>query len=197
VRTFFTIYSRARLRRAGPSGPGRALAIGPSITRGVREQSGGTAPSAAGGGVSPLWGGSLAPRLQRRSAPARGPLPPRRYPASDGGGPRRYAPLMTEPARAAEPSSSRRASCRRAKITLKGAPKDASPAAIAQAPPLTLIFHGKIRRLSGGRKIIDSSAPDVPDGKGAHCASRTLMDKPGAAELRRYWSCGALHSFPS
>jgi hypothetical protein len=37
----------------------------------------------------------------------------------------------------------RRASCRRAKITVKGAPKGASPVAMAQAPPLTLIFHGK------------------------------------------------------
>ncbi len=29
------------------------------------------------------------------------------------------------------------------KDTVKGAPKGASPTAIAQAPPLTLIFHGK------------------------------------------------------
>jgi len=41
---------------------------------------------------------------------------------------------------------------------LKGAPKGASPAAMAQAPPLTLIFHGKIRRQSGGRTGLDSLA---------------------------------------
>jgi hypothetical protein len=38
--------------------------------------------------------------------------------------------------------------CRRAKIIFKGAPKGASPTAMAQAPPLKLIFHGKNRRLS-------------------------------------------------
>jgi len=30
--------------------------------------------------------------------------------------------------------------------------------AMAQAPPLTLIFHGKIRRQSGGRTGFDSAA---------------------------------------
>ncbi len=41
--------------------------------------------------------------------------------------------------------------CRRAKITVKGAPKGASPAAMAQAPPWTVILPGKTRHLSGGR----------------------------------------------
>jgi hypothetical protein len=59
------------------------------------------------------------------------------------------------------PSSSRRAFSRRAKITVKGTPKGASPAAMAQAPPLTLIFHGKIRRQSGGRTGLDSAFPNV------------------------------------
>jgi hypothetical protein len=51
----------------------------------------------------------------------------------------------------AGPSSSR-ALCRRAKITVKSAPKGASPVAMAQVPPLTLIFRGKTWRLSAGRE---------------------------------------------
>ncbi len=58
------------------------------------------------------------------------------------------------------PSSSRRASCRRAKITVKGAFGVAF--AMAQAPPLTVIFLGKSRRLSGGRgKSRGGSVPVV------------------------------------
>jgi hypothetical protein len=67
-------------------------------------------------------GGSLARCLERCRAPARvaaaGPFPPHLPP----GGPGRHASGVTAPARAARPSSSRRALCRRAKITVKSAP---------------------------------------------------------------------------
>src|SRR5262249_47050036 len=44
------------------------------------------------------------------------------------------------------------------------------------------IFHGKSGACRGGRKIIDSSAPDVPDSRGARCTPRALTGKP---ECRR------------
>ena len=67
----------------------------------------------------------------------------------------------------------RRASCRRAKITVKGAPKGTSPAAMAQAPPLTLIFHGKIRRLLGGRTLNEDSSAHRQAGQlGSACERR-------------------------
>jgi hypothetical protein len=47
---------------------------------------------------------------------------------------------VTAPTQLTGPPSPRRAFCRPAKITVKGAPEGASPAAMAQAPPLTLIF---------------------------------------------------------
>ena len=50
-------------------------------------------------------------------------------------GARSNAATATAPARVTGPSSSRRAFCRRAQITVKGA----SPTAMAQAPPFTLI----------------------------------------------------------
>jgi len=53
-------------------------------------------------------------------------------------------PPVTAPARANRAVLPRQTSCRRAKITFKGAPKGTSPAAMAQAPPLKLIFHGKL-----------------------------------------------------
>jgi hypothetical protein len=89
VRSFFTIYSMARLRRARPSGPGRAPSMGAGSSQGQRWTGKG---SAAGGswwrGVSPLgaaaqarclsvWGRTARaaaaapfPRARRQAVPA-------------------------------------------------------------------------------------------------------------------------------
>src|SRR5712691_12298441 len=59
--TTFSTASRARLRRAGPSGRGRALSVDAWVTRGMRELS--RVRAVGGWGrkeASPLWGGSLA-----------------------------------------------------------------------------------------------------------------------------------------
>jgi hypothetical protein len=81
------------------------------------------APLAAGmAGVSPPPGRQLGPlpqALARRHR--RGPLPPHRYPAPVPWRSPSLRTRVTAPARAAGPSSSRRASCRRAKITVKDA----------------------------------------------------------------------------
>jgi hypothetical protein len=66
-------------------------------------------------------------------------------------------PVVTVPARAGRLSSSRRASSRHAKITVKGAHFARVADAMAQAPPLTLIFPGETRHLSGGRDRADDS----------------------------------------
>ena len=107
-------------RRAVRPWPGSAQAHGSP-----RECANRRGCRAAGGRVL----GSLAvtraaawPAASSAAAHRRGPLPPRRYPAPAADGPRRYAPLVATPARTAGPSSSRRASCRRAKITVKSAP---------------------------------------------------------------------------
>jgi hypothetical protein len=64
-------------------------------------------------GDPPLGGGSPA-RCLRTVGARRGPLPPRGFPrARPARGTRRHAPQVTAPARAGEPSSTRRASCRR------------------------------------------------------------------------------------
>jgi hypothetical protein len=121
VRTFSTDFSRARLRRARPSGPGRGSEPDAWITRGVRERS--RVPRRwwlGWRGVSPLRGGSLARCLKRCRAPARAAaaasLPRVRHLA---------VPAVTHPGDRAcksdQASSSRRASCRRAKITVKSA----------------------------------------------------------------------------
>ena len=95
-----------------------------------------------------------------REPTGRGAAAGRLPPHPQAAGTRSNAPPVTAPARPDRPPSPRRAFCRRAKITVKGAPKGASPAAMAQAPPQTLIFHGKIRRQSEGRTELDSAALD-------------------------------------
>ena len=106
-------------------------------------------------GVSPLGGGSLARCLsvggRTARATAAAPLPRTRRQAVP---PSRT--LVTAPARAAGPSSSRPASCRRAKITVKSA-RCARVLRMAQAPLWTVILPGKIRHLSGGRDRADDS----------------------------------------
>jgi hypothetical protein len=90
-----------------------------------------------------------------RKPTGRGAAAGRHRPHPQAAGTRSNAPTVTAPARLTGSLSPRRAFCRRAKITVKGAPTGTSPAAMAQAPPLTLIFHGEVRRQSEGRAHLD------------------------------------------
>jgi hypothetical protein len=101
-----------------------------------------------GGGPGPLplrWG-----RTARAAAAA--PFPPHRPPS----GPPPSRILVTVPARAVGPSSTRRASCRR-ESSLSRALRPAAFASLRFAPgrPPTANFLGKIRHLPGGRGRID------------------------------------------
>jgi hypothetical protein len=118
--TSFCTASRARLRRAGPSGPGRAPCISAGPPRGALDERGVPTVSGRGGGESRRWGGSVARCLSawRRTARATAAAP---FPRA-----RRQAdPAVTHPGDRACHSGRavlpRRASCRRAKITVKSA----------------------------------------------------------------------------
>src|SRR6266567_2152162 len=114
VRTFFTVIKGAPWR-AGPSGLSRHLSMGAGVIPGEAPNGGGSrcervrdcggGPGARGAAARPAV--SALESARRATAAA---WVPRTGPAR---GTRRYAPRVTAPARAAGPSSSRRASCRR------------------------------------------------------------------------------------
>jgi hypothetical protein len=144
VRHSTSLSSRAR----PPGAPGGQPRQGSEHRRGSPARERGTSgrPAAGAGaeGGTRRWQATAWPAAFSAAAHRRGPLPRAVSPAPA----RRRSPPsrtpVTAPARANRAVLPRRASCRRAKITVKGAPKGASPTAMAQAPPLTLIFHGKI-----------------------------------------------------
>ena len=110
-------------------------------------------------------GGSLA-RCLCAGTRRRGPLPQRRYPAP--------AAAWPPPSRipVAAPSKSGRAVLPALGIVpprkdhLQGRAKGASPAAMTQAPPLKLIFHGKSGAYRGGRSKADSVNTSVEGSEG-------------------------------
>jgi hypothetical protein len=137
VRTFSTV-SRARqaARRAGRGRP--ILCNNAETTRGRELTQRGVPPELCGGaGNHRYWGGRL-PRPMGASPPGAA-LPPVGYPAPAG---RRFRLQRGPGGRGAKSDRSvlhAPASCRRAKITIKGAPRR-----VPSGRPLTLIFHGKI-----------------------------------------------------
>jgi len=158
VRPLFTFkgtpYGRARLPALAD-----ALSVVADHRRGERGDEREAPPLGAReeGGIRRSWATAWpAPLARERTSAghcrhAGSPAPVRRRVPS------RHTPPVAAPARASRAVLPRRASCRRAKLTVKGAHKGTSPAAIAQAPPLTLIFHGKI-----GACREDSAVPGRP-----------------------------------
>ena len=201
VRTFFTVnFFKGAPRRAGPSSPGRALSVGPRDHQGkcVNRRRCRAAGGRGGGGGGRRCGAAAWPAASSAAAHRRGPLPPRRSPAPAVRRPSPLRTLVTGPARAAGPSSSRRASCRRAKITVKGRAR------------------GHVACGDGANATVDTDLPrqiPAPIGEDARSSTHLLLTCPiagvltvlrghlrvsrSAAELRGYWSCRALHSFPS
>jgi hypothetical protein len=121
VRTFSTS-SRARLRRARPSGPSRAPgAWARESPKGMHARGEGAAPLAAGcRGSLTAVGRQLGPLPLARQRTGAGRCRRVRSPAPAA---RRSSPLRTlatAPARAAGPCSSRQTSCSRAKVTVTG-----------------------------------------------------------------------------
>ncbi len=113
-----------RARRAAQPWPG-SWEWARGSPRGVRERDEGAAPLAAGvAGSLAGMGRQLGPLPLARQRTGAGRCRRAVTPHPPPGGPHRYAPRVAAPARAAGPSSSRRASCRRAKITVKSAPYD-------------------------------------------------------------------------
>jgi len=129
-----------------------------------REQVGraGGLPPGAGEGATRRWWAAARPVASSAAAHRRGPLLQRGQPDTCLLVLPPSRTLMAALARASRAVLPRRASCRRARITAKGAPTGAPPTAMAQAPPLTLIFHGKIRHLSGGRGEDRAWPPSLP-----------------------------------
>ncbi len=120
VRTFHTAFKGTPSARQGTT-------LRPGVTLAGREGSGVPLPGQRGEPPT-RWPRAEAHRVPRcrRSAP----------PHPKAAGTHSNAPPVTAPAQLTGPPSPRRAFCRRAKITVKGAPKGASPAAMAQAPTL-------------------------------------------------------------
>jgi len=150
VRTFSTS-SRARLRRARPPGPGWALSVGALITEAECVNDRGARPVAAGsGGTLAAGGRQLGPLPLARQRTGAGRC---RNAACPGHRPH-PAPAVrawvTAPARAARPSSSRRALCRRARITVKSAPYG-RVLRMALRATLECDLPRQDRRLTGGR----------------------------------------------
>jgi hypothetical protein len=85
----------------------------------------------------------------------------------------------------------RRASSRRAKITVKGAPKGRAAHAMAQAPSLALIFPGKTRHRSRGRGRVEDGwiEQQVNSMTQGHLAVvlivRNVSDQPGHWHRRK------------
>jgi hypothetical protein len=143
VKTFFTVNSRARLRRAGPSGPGRALGHGRVDHQGECVKQPGPRRWRPGvAGESRRCEAAAWPAASSAAAHRRGPLPPRRYPTPATWRSPPSRTLVTAPARAGGPSSSRRASCRRESSQSRALPAVAS-LRFAPGRRLTAIFHGK------------------------------------------------------
>ncbi len=172
MRTFFTA-SRARLRRqAGPC-PAGSQGRTRKSPGGIASRSKGTGQARAGSRHGD------APNPGRQPAAPYGRRPTGRGAAS-GRHPRTRGQPVPAPTRhrwprvhdLTGPPSPRRAFCRRTKIAVKGAPGGrVLGASLRCAPgrPLTVIFHGKIRRQSGGRTGLDSprhvqgmAPPQVP-----------------------------------
>jgi hypothetical protein len=141
----------------GPGGPGRAPGGGAGFTEGGRWTGEGSRRRRPGvEGESRRWWAAAQARCLSVGDARRGPPPQRRSPAPAA---RRSPPpriLVTVPARAARPSSTRRASCRR-ESSLSRTLRPAALASLRFAPgrPLTANFPGKIRHLPGGRGRID------------------------------------------
>ena len=122
VRIFFTVIKGApAARRASPAPAGSGQGRESHRENRVLTRRGSPQSWAGSGGPLALRGGSLPrpigrkPYRARRRRRSAGPAPAGRRLG-------RNAPPVTAPAVSTGPSSSRRASCRRAKITIKGTP---------------------------------------------------------------------------
>ena len=135
---------------------------GTRITGWEQARRAGGLPPGAGEGATRRWWAAARPVASSAAAHRRGPLLQRGQPDTCLLVLPPSRTLMAALARASRAVLPRRASCRRARITVKGAPTGAPPTAMAQAPPLTLIFHGKIRHLSGGRGEDRAWPPSLP-----------------------------------
>jgi len=184
--TTFSTASRARLRRAGPSSPGRVR------PRGTRDH-----PEAARAGAGPLpkpdgigghhadSGAGGVPRPTGGSPPGAAPPPGQQARTRRQAVPAATHPRGPRPRELTRPSSSRRAFSRRAKITVKSAryarvlrtalraaldcdlPRQTlAPIRRTDLPrldrPLRQIFQGKARHLSEGRGSIDPECDSLP-----------------------------------
>ena len=135
--------SRARLRRARPFGPGRVPTRGRETTERQRELtrepvpepggSAGTAPTPGRAACRALTGGSLwARRRHQVSEPAPAG---RQFPQQRAHGDRNRENRPSRPPRARHSLAAQR--------YRQGRAQGRVAVAMAQAPPLTLIFHGK------------------------------------------------------
>ncbi len=166
--TTFSTASRARLRRA--SGTASATLRAQAARHQAADPAQRPRPAARVAGSAAAGGGSVAASSGRKpcvaAAASRGLPAPGRC---------RYRPsrLVTVPARADRPSSSRQPSCRRAKITVKGA----RCARVADAMALRATLDTDLPR--------QDTAPIRRTGKKSRSFALNLKARPGRALTRR------------
>jgi hypothetical protein len=157
---YLYFYSRARLRRAGPSGPSRTCPVGAASTWGCAETIARVPRRGRPGcrGSLAVAGGQLSPLPLARQRTGAGRCPHRRDPApAASAATHRNAPRVAAPARAAG-SSSRAGHPVAAKTPHQGRSGLRPPRPLLRRRrPLTEIFPGKIGAYREAEGVWDST----------------------------------------